>query len=301
VEQSYQIIPLRYDYTYFELFLIYIRTIEPEIFTETVIHYNDPKKEDLKISYADKWAESLRDKFNAVSILCNEVLYQIPRWKNELEQAKERGYGNTIQQIILLVKYETFLNSIYSFCENIGYLIKELYPKANLNNHFNDQKTNKLEKIKVFDEKYAKMLESSKWYDEAHSMRSEATHYLSGFIFISDMEEPGYLNDKVYSKRKGHAEKIEVENIEKHVREMYNNLYAFINEFSRHFIELRCNKEKPVGSLCLYGGGGLSGVRTMTLNDYFLRNPPRCEALEFNCPVEEKCNALNKPSERKII
>lgn len=162
MEQGYQIIPLRYDYTYFELFLIYIRTIEPEIFTETVIHYNDPKKEDLKISYADKWAESLRDKFNAVSILCNEVLYQIPRWKNELEQAKERGYGNTIQQIILLVKYETFLNSIYSLCENIGYLIKELYPKANLNNHFNDQKTNKLEKIKVFDEKYAKMLESAK-------------------------------------------------------------------------------------------------------------------------------------------
>lgn len=29
VEQSYQIKPLRYDYTYFELFLMYISTVEP--------------------------------------------------------------------------------------------------------------------------------------------------------------------------------------------------------------------------------------------------------------------------------
>lgn len=283
MEQGYRIRPVRYDCTYFELFSMYICAVEPEIFTETVIRYNDPKKEDLRISHADKWAQSLLDKFNAVSILCNEVLYQIPIWKKELEQAKERGYGNTIQQTILLVKYETFLNSIYSFCENIGYLVKELYPKANLNNHFNDQKTNKLEKIEALDKKYAKILESAKWYDEVHSMRSEATHYLSGFIFISDIEEPGYLNSKVYSERKRHTEGIEVENIEKHVRETYNSLYAFINELSKHFIELRCNKKKPIGSLCLYGGGGLSGVRTMTLNDYLLKNPPRCESLEFDC------------------
>jgi hypothetical protein len=128
-------------------------------------------------------------------------------------------------------------------------------------------------------------------------MRTEATHYLSGFIFISDDGEPGYLNIKPYSKRGKPLEKIEIEKIEKHVKETNNMLYSFVHEISMHFIEIRCNKEKPVGEICICGG--LTGVRTMTLKDYFLRNPPRCEALEFNCPVEEKCTALNKPSERK--
>ncbi|HIH93475.1 TPA: hypothetical protein HA338_05370 [Methanosarcina acetivorans] len=295
MEQNYHIVPIRYDYSDFELFLRFIDTIEPPIFLE----YNDSKKRDIKISYAYKWADSLRDKFDAVSILYNEVLYQIPRWKSELQQTKEKGYGTTIQQTILLVRYETFINSIYSFCENIGFLVTELYPKANLPRKFNEQKSKRLETIRGFDDYYAKMLESADWYDEVHSMRSEATHYLSVFIFISDIEEPGYLNNKVYSERKGHPEGIEVENIEKHIRETYSKLYSFVNEFSKHIIELRCNKEKPVCSLCLYGGGGLSGVRTMTLNDYFLRNPPRCEALWFNCPIDEKCSASNKPSERK--
>lgn len=293
MEQSYQIAPIIYEYTDFELFLKFFDTIEPPIFN------GYDKRLGTERSYASEWARSLRDKFNAVSILYNEVLYQISMWKNEFEQIKEIGYGNTIQQTILLVKYETFLNSIYSFCENISYLIMELYPKANLPRAFYDQKAKHLENIKGFDDYYAKMLESADWYDEVHSMRSEYIHYLSGFIFISAIEEPGYLISKPYSDRKGHVEEIEVDNIEKHVREMYNRVYSFVKELSKHFIELRCNKNMPVGTLCLYGGGGLSGVRTMTLKDILLRNQPRCEALEFNCPVEEKCTASNKPSERK--
>ncbi|WP_410510076.1 hypothetical protein RSJ42_08140 [Methanosarcina hadiensis] len=297
MEQGYQIIPPRYDYTYFELFLRYITTIEPEIFTETVIRYKDPEKEDLKISHAYKWAGSLLDKFNAASILRNEVLHQILMWKNEIEQVKERGFGSGIQRIILLVKYETFLNSIYSLCENISFLVKELYPKASLPRGFNDQKTKHLDRIKTLDSYYAEILATTDWYDEIHSMRTEATHYLSGFIFISDSGVPGYFNDKPYSMR-GNTEIIDEEDIEKHVVETYNKVYSFVMQISKHFMELRCNKNKPIGELCLIGSR--SGVRTMTLNDYLHQNPPRCEALEFNCPVEEKCTALNKPSERKI-
>jgi hypothetical protein len=236
------------------------------------------------------------DKFNAVAILCNEVLDQIPKWKDELEQIKKIGYGYTLQETILLVKYETFLNSIYSFCENISYMVHELYPKANLPRNFYDQKTKHLEKIRNFDSYYAKLLESTNWYDEVHSMRSECVHYLSGFIFISDIEEPGYLNNKPYNKRKGHIEEIEIKNIGIHVREIYSKVCHFVMEFSRHFIECRCNKNKSIGEICICGG--LSGVRTMTLNDYLNKNPPRCEALEFNCPVEDKCTASNKPSKR---
>jgi hypothetical protein len=291
MDQNYHIVPIRYDYTDFELFYKFFRIIEPPIFE------GYDKKLGAKRSYARDWAQSLLDKFNAVSILCDEVLYQISMWKNEFEQLKERCYGNTIQRTILLVKYETFLNSIYSLCENISYMVKELYPKANLSPKFSIQKTNNLEKLREFDDYYAKMLESADWYNEVHSMRSECIHFLSGFIFISGIEEPGYLISKQYNERKGHAEGIEVENIEKHVKETYNSVYSFVNELSKHFMELRCDKNTPVGSPCLYGGG-LSGVRIMTINDILLRNQPRCEALEFNCPVEEKCTAINKPSER---
>lgn len=296
MEQSYQIKPIRYNYTYFELFLKFIDTIEPHIF----IHYNDDKKRDIKRSYAHNWAQSLLDKFNAVSILCNEVLNQIPMWRNEIDQVKERGFGNRIQQVILLVKYETFLNSIYSLCENISYLVKELYIKESLPRGFNKQKKKHLDRIKIFDSYYATLLAATDWYDEVHSMRTEATHYLSGIIFISSSGMPGYLNNKLYDERTEHSDNIiDKEDIEKHVAETYNKVYSFVMNISKHFIELRCNKNKPIGELCLLGG--LSGVRTTTLNSYLLKRPPRCEALEFDCPVEEKCNAFNKPSERFAV
>lgn len=279
MEQNYKIKPVRYDYTSFELFLKYIGTVEPEI------------------PYADKWAQSLLDKFNAISILRNEVLYQIPIWKREIEQVKETGYSRMVQRIVLLVKYETFLNSIYNFCENFSYLVKELYPKANLPTKFHDQKTKHLDNIKNFNSYYAEMLATADWYDEVHSMRSEATHFLSGSIFISDSESPGYLNYKRYNERKGHSKSnINKEDIEKHVVETYNKVYSFVMNASNIFIDQRCNKDEPIGELCLFGS--LSGVRTMTLNDYLLKKSPKCEALDFVCPVEEICNASNKPSER---
>jgi hypothetical protein len=290
MEYASQVRPIIYNYTDFELLLHFIDTIEPPIFS------GYDKRLCIERSYAHEWATSLLDKFNAVAILYNEVLDQIPKWKNEYKQIQETGYGRTLQETILLVKYETFLNSIYSFCENISYMVRELYPKANLPTKFYEQKTKHLENISNFDSYYAKLLESTDWYDEVHSMRSECVHYLSGFIFISEIEEPGYLNNKPYSKRKGHTEEIEVKNIEKHVREIYSKLYYFVMKFSRHLIEHRCNKDKTVGEMCMFCG--LTGIRTMTLNDYFIKNPPRCEALEFNCPVEDKCTASNKPSER---
>ena len=50
----------------------------------------------------------------------------------------------------------------------------------------------------------------------------------------------------IYNKRKGHSESItDIEDIEKHVVEIYNKVYSFVMGISKHFMELRCNKNKP--------------------------------------------------------
>jgi len=282
MEQNYEFTPVRYDYDYFELFLNFLTTIEPGIFTKKIIQYNNPKIEDIEISYIYEWKNSLEDDYSAVQILYQEILYQIPKCRNEIEIEEKLGFSNKIQQIIFLVRYETFINAIYILCENLACLLRDLYPGASLSTHFYNQKNNQKEIIKNVDEYYSKILDRADWYDEVQLIRSKFTHNLSIYVRSSNSGETVYLVDKIE---------------EEHVKELYERLCSFLTEISKHFIK-KCNMNKQIGGLCFKRSNVGQGFRAISLNDILLRNPPTCIAMVFNCPHEEKCNALNKPSER---
>jgi hypothetical protein len=251
----------------------------------------------MKTSDVHLWRDSLKSKFIAVSLLYEDVLNQIPIWKSDIELTKERGFCDDISQVILLIKYETFLNSIYNLCETLSHLVRRFYSKANLPHGFHKQ-MKFTQTIKDVDETYFRILERVGWYSEVQSYRSEATHFLSGSIFISDSGEPGYQN-KPYNERQDALKNISQDNIKQHVVELYKKVCSFVTEFSKHFLLTKCNKDKPIAGFCLRRADGRTGTRTITLNDYLCGKPPTCIAFEFDCPHEEECEALNKPSSRK--
>lgn len=96
-------------------------------------------KGDSRIPDAFHWGFSVQAKVNAVGILHEEVLSQIPKCCNELEVAEKAGMGEAIQCLILAIKYEVFLNSIYALCENLSYLVHYLCRKK-VPLRFKDQK-----------------------------------------------------------------------------------------------------------------------------------------------------------------
>ncbi len=168
-----------------------------------------------------RWAMSISDKIGKFQIAYEDFYDQLPSWVEENKTIKEKGYGTIKESVKLALRYENFLNSIYSLCENFSHLIVAFYPGSNLPNGFYKQKKRFL--THDIDARYKEILENTMWYDEVHAYRSEATHFLSGFITISDDGSPGYFN-KPLNKRNGAFTVISKEDIETHVKEIYSKV-----------------------------------------------------------------------------
>jgi hypothetical protein len=234
------------------------------------------------------FALSIRNKYVAVVLSYNEVLNQITRWNKELEEIKSAGFSLGIQGILLAIKYEIYLNSIYSLCENLSFLITKFYQQG-LSPRFNKQKEQFLNDKKSIDQVYSEILKETEWYNEVHSIRSEATHFLSGIVFISDSNEPSYLTRETYNQRKCAPKNINVESVKAQIENIQNNLEIFLDRYSKHFKEMKFNKYTPISELCIRTEEGKLGYRSITLDDYLNGRPRKCISIEFNCPHQGQC------------
>jgi len=289
MEQNYTFFPEINDYTNFELFLKFLGTAEPEI----------PNASNLRAS--------MEYKAKALFIVYQETLNQIKKCHIEYEEIEKRGYGSSIHNTILKIEYMKYLNYIYSLCENLSYLVKKWNPEAKLKKGFNEQKMQYLTSKKTIDEFYSNLLEKAYWYDEIHLIRTEATHYLNGFIFISHSKEPGYLIKKIYNQRKATPTKITIdeqvimESIEDNIKKINEDFNLFLDNYSKHFRELKFNKEIPVSEICLLTSERIEGYRSIALNDYINKKPRKCKETLPNCPRKLKCNLLKRSIEREEI
>jgi glutaredoxin-related protein len=269
---GYIFIPENNNYTEFDLFTTFLITCEPQILN------------------VDNFARSIRNKAVAVKLAYNEVLKQVPNWIKENEAAKHFGFTIGVQGVLLAIKYEVYLNSIYSLCGNISFFVSKLYEKG-LSNRFIVQRKQFLNDKKNLDESYSNILEKAAWYDEVHSIRSEATHFLTGLINPSDSNEPCYLYKGTYNGRNDAPEKINIKNVETHVMDLQRNLEEFLNDFSKHFRETKFNKDISVKQPCLITDERKILFRSITLDDYLNQRPRKCNELEFDCPHKEKCGS----------
>jgi hypothetical protein len=249
-------------------------------------------KGDSQVPDGMRWHFSIQSKLAAIEILRTDVLRQIPKCLTEEKCIREKGYGDGIEARILAIKYEVFLNSIYALCENLSYIAWCLLDKK-VPRHFNDQK--KLAKAdKLLDPNYGKLLSSSSWYDEIHLMRSESTHYLSGFITYANGTQVGYYNVPK-SKRGTHVSKIQIDNIEEHVNHLFADLLLFLAACGNYFITI-IRSEFRVSQVCLYYKG-LLGAKMISLKEFLNNEPGECQTQAFDCPQKNSCKARKNDDE----
>lgn len=244
-----------------------------------------------------RWSMAIRDKIFKMNTAYEDVTRQIPVWSADHKEMEKTGHGSTKEGVILALRYETFLNSIYSLCEGLAFLVGEMYPKAKLSPHFNKQKKAFLSRKRDVDPSYAEILESQNWYDEVSAIRGEATHFLSGFIIISKEGEPGYFN-KPKGDRKGTPADISKESIEKHILEIYQNIDIFLLRFGDHFIQ-KINPDLRVPKICLLDGTKYVGARERSLNDIIHHRTGICHTPLYQCPIRHICGAF-KNTPKKI-
>ena len=255
-------------------------------------------KGDKRIPEGFRWSMSIQTKIKDIEIMFKEVETQIPLCIKELENAEKEGYTEGIECLKLARKYEVFLNSIYALCENLSRIVAYLYSEHSLPHGFREQKKRFLEKHDI-DPAYSKILEEfTNWYSEVHSIRTESTHFLSGFITISE-SEIGYFNTPK-SKRKDSPKKIDISDIEKHIKQVYYGVMAFLSEFGKHFINV-IDEEPKIALLCLSTSSGYIGAKQISLREYKAGEAGICLTPDTDCPLKESCEAYKNYVESNNI
>jgi hypothetical protein len=247
-------------------------------------------KGDARVPDAFRWSLSISDKISAMEIVYKEVLAQLPKCFDELKEIRQKGFGSGIECSKLAIKYEVFLNSIYKLCENLSRVVCYLYFSRNLPESFRKQKARFLEDLSL-DSVYSKMLMTTSWYDEVRAIRTEDTHYLSGFITISGPTELGYFNVPK-SERKGTPKDISINDVEKHIKGIYNNVLNFLSSFGNHFITV-INQDVSVVLPCMVVSG-LVGAKRISLKEYLNDESGVCHTTKFDCPIKDSCEARKK-------
>jgi hypothetical protein len=244
-------------------------------------------KGDARVPDAFRWSLSIGTKKSAMRILYEEVSIQIPKCFDELKEIREKGFGSGIECLKLALKYEVFLNSVYALCENLSSVVHYLYPSKTLPQKFRKQKIRFL-KDPSLDSGYSKILMGTSWYDEVSAIRSEATHYLSGFIVISSPTELGYFNVPKSEKKD-----VSINDVEEHIKRIYGDVLAFLSLFGKHFVTI-INQDSPIALPCLRTRDGLLGVKSISLREYLNNEPGICQTIALDCPEKDSCEARKK-------
>jgi hypothetical protein len=246
---------------------------------------------DRRIPDAFRWGLSIHNKRIAMEILYREVVAQIPKCSCEMKQAEEGSQGIYRECIILAIKYEVFLNSIYSLCENLSNVVRYLYPSKNLPQHFREQKSRLLQDQSI-DPDYTGVLSSTRWYDEIHGMRSETTHYLSGLIVISSSTKLGYFNVPK-GTRKDSPKDIRIQDIEGHIEQVHSDVLTFLNLFGNHFIKV-IDRENQIPQVCQSISMKIIGARRISLREHLNHESGICLTTKNPCPERDSCEAYIK-------
>lgn len=243
---------------------------------------------DERLKNSFDFARSTKTKVNIVGICLNEFYNQLQPYEEEVRELKSKGYVEGIQHLMIVVKYETFLNSIYGLMENIAQIVSRIYHKKSLPRMFHDQK-DRIIKNPDIDQEYSKILEQLEWYDEVRLMRSEFTHFLTGIVVSYDEGIPGYLNTSK-SQRKDALNKIEIRDIREHAQEIYNKLINFLEGFGTHFLHI-INKDVRIVEVCGITENFFVGTKFISYNEKINGKPGICKTYRLDCPDAANCEA----------
>jgi len=275
------------------------KQIKEVLFTD----YNDSKFQtflefliNLKFDNNYNWRSGLQTKINAVLLLSNEVKSQYDKAIKAKEEMEVKGFGSGLESELLLIKFETMLNSVYSLCDNLAFISYRLHP--GIKKMFNDQRKNIAKHRAKYPEysEYLDLIESAKWYEKLHTMRSESTHYLPGFVYHSKNGLGILYRDMEHSD-----ERIEIENIRDYVVNLIAEISDYLEKYGNYHLKRFIDEEHKIFYPCLIphpeGKGFLAGGRVITYSEYMKKLPGKCQYRDIPCPKKNNCPAYLKNDE----
>ena len=244
------------------------------------------------------WPMSMREKINSISVLSEEVKSQYEKALQEKKEIEKKGHGNSSESTLLLIRFETMLNAVYSLCDNLAFIGYKLHPS--IKRSFNEQ-WKKIRKSKAYHPEYSEYLEiigSADWYEILHNMRSESIHYLNGFVFHSPTGLGIlYQNMEHLDNTEESDKKIEIENILEYTNSLLVNINGFLEEYGKYHLEHFIDEKYETFHPCLIqtpeNKGFLTGGRKITLSEYLKKQPGKC-IKNFECPNKGYCPAYQK-------
>lgn len=217
---------------------------------------------DQRIAHNSDYLDSISKKLAVVNLCFQELSNCLPAYKEESEVLRKEGYVNGIGRLMIVVKYETLLNSIYSLMETIAKLVCLIYPKKSLPQRFHDQKDRFL-KDKTVDPTYSAILEKMDWDDEVRAIRAEATHYLSGLSVSYEPSVPGYFNKPKSRRKETPNSNIEIKDVISHSEAIMKNLDSYLESFGSHFLNV-IDRDARVFQPCGITYGGRIAGKTLS-------------------------------------
>jgi len=231
---------------------------------------------------------SIGEKLEAVKITLDEFMNQIPAFQKENDELHKIGYVSGIERIKIGIKYESYLNSIYSLFENIAYIISRLYDDVSVPRTFDRQKKRFLKDDSINPD-YSKLLNELVWYDEVKIMRAECTHFLSGIVTTNKLDLPGYYNLRL-SERNSEIDKIDIEDIKNHGMDIYRKLMEYLDKTGNILLNL-LDGDRRVTMICGITEEGPIGAKNISYNEMKSGKPGVCHTYAVDCPKASDCPA----------
>jgi len=185
----------------------------------------------LKFDNNLNWRSSIRTKINSVSLLSDEVKFQYDKAMKAKEEMEVKGFGSGIESELLLIKFETMLNSVYSLCDNLAFISQKLHP--GIARSYNEQRK-KIDTYRTIYPQYSEyfdLISNVIWYEKLHTMRTESTHYLPGFVYPSKNGVGILYRDMEHSD-----ERIEIENIRDYVVTLLAEINIFLENYGNYHL-----------------------------------------------------------------
>ena len=144
------------------------------------------------------------------------------------------------------------------------------------------------------------IIDSISWYENLHTMRTEATHYLPGFVFHSENGLGILYRDMEHSDKR-----IEIDNIQEYMVTLHREINIFLTKYGDYHLRNFLKEDHKTFHPCPIphpnGEGYLAGGRTITLKEYLQKKPGQCVGLDVPCQNRAKCPADPKKGVPPII
>ncbi len=251
----------------------------------------------------NRLGDSICQKRHAVELLGEEVQDPLDEWEDISKELEKYGFQAGYESVQIMVKFQTFLNSVYALFENLAFTAYLLIP--GLKRSFFQQQSD-MDKLIQINKEYAGIVASADWYPDLNIMRSESTHFLDCLFFLNGERCLGIKYIDFVSRRKGvdKTTEIVIEDVVWYVNcirdaisQYMVDLFAFfLTSFIKpDFVGYEPCYMKRKESHFLF----LIGMKKVSFKNYLKGKPWTC-MLDNQCPFSDCCTSIHNRKDEVV-